>query len=594
MNNSKLVLGVIIGNRDFFPDALVGEAREDVVKLFGELRHRARSCSRPRKPSSAASRRTPTPASAPSCSAGIATRSTACSSACRTSATKRAWPTRSSWPGSTCRCSCRAIPTTSTARRRAAARLRSAARSPSATTSCRPGITFSLTTKHVCHPLDAGVPGATSQQFVAVCRVVQRAARRAARRGRRAARRVQHRPLQREDSRAPRHQRHDGRPVRNPRHRPGKLGDGDAAVQAKLDEITAYAPAPAVPAEKLVQMARLGVVLGDFDGRQRPRRDRDPVLDLRAAELRLQRLHADEHDERERSCPAPARSTSPACSRCTRCSSRRTRPAALVDWNNNYGDDEDKCVLFHCGNWAKTFLPDIKIANAPILGSTLGVENTYGALEGRTPGGPADVRPHHHRRHRRRHPRLRRRRRTDERRAEHLRQPRRRARAAAAEAAAVRLPRGLRAPRRDERIAHGAACSPRRSSNYLGWEVYHHEASRGDDMTDGSRARARNRSSIGASMLRYIMHAGAGHTGGSLSCVDILNVLYNRVLRVSPETFGDPQRDRYIQSKGHSVEALYRRAGRPRVLSGVGARNALPVPVARSSAIRRARCRASR
>src|SRR3990170_3492612 len=58
-------------------------------------------------------------------------------------------------------------------------------------------------------------------------------------------------------------------------------------------------------------------------------------------------------------------------------------------------------------------------------------------------------------------------------------------------------------------------------------------------------------------LLRYIVHAGAGHTGGSLSCVDILSVLYNRVLRVSPETFDDPCRDRYIQSKGHSVEALY-------------------------------------
>ena len=32
-------------------------------------------------------------------------------------------------------------------------------------------------------------------------------------------------------------------------------------------------------------------------------------------------------------------------------------PSALVDWNNNYGDDPDKCVFFHCGNWAKTFLP---------------------------------------------------------------------------------------------------------------------------------------------------------------------------------------------------------------------------------------------
>lgn len=58
-------------------------------------------------------------------------------------------------------------------------------------------------------------------------------------------------------------------------------------------------------------------------------------------------------------------------------------------------------------------------------------------------------------------------------------------------------------------------------------------------------------------LLRYIVHAGAGHTGGSLSCVDILNVLYNRVLRVSPESFEDPHRDRYVQSKGHSVEALY-------------------------------------
>jgi transketolase len=59
------------------------------------------------------------------------------------------------------------------------------------------------------------------------------------------------------------------------------------------------------------------------------------------------------------------------------------------------------------------------------------------------------------------------------------------------------------------------------------------------------------------SMLNAIFHAGAGHTGGGLSCLDILNVLYNRVLRVSPETFGDPNRDRYVQSKGHSVEALY-------------------------------------
>ena len=58
-------------------------------------------------------------------------------------------------------------------------------------------------------------------------------------------------------------------------------------------------------------------------------------------------------------------------------------------------------------------------------------------------------------------------------------------------------------------------------------------------------------------VLRIIKEAGAGHTGGSLSCIDILNVLYNNVLNVSPAAFADPARDRYIHSKGHSVEALY-------------------------------------
>jgi len=59
------------------------------------------------------------------------------------------------------------------------------------------------------------------------------------------------------------------------------------------------------------------------------------------------------------------------------------------------------------------------------------------------------------------------------------------------------------------------------------------------------------------SILRWIKQAGAGHTGGSLSCTDILTVLYNRILRVTPATARDAARDRYIQSKGHCVEALY-------------------------------------
>lgn len=58
-------------------------------------------------------------------------------------------------------------------------------------------------------------------------------------------------------------------------------------------------------------------------------------------------------------------------------------------------------------------------------------------------------------------------------------------------------------------------------------------------------------------LLKYIYSAKAGHTGGSLSCIDILNVLYNKVLNVDPNDFSNPDRDRYIQSKGHCVEALF-------------------------------------
>ncbi len=58
-------------------------------------------------------------------------------------------------------------------------------------------------------------------------------------------------------------------------------------------------------------------------------------------------------------------------------------------------------------------------------------------------------------------------------------------------------------------------------------------------------------------ILEIIFNSGAGHTGGSLSCVDILNVLYNSTMNINPKNYLDINRDHFIQSKGHSVEALY-------------------------------------
>ena len=58
-------------------------------------------------------------------------------------------------------------------------------------------------------------------------------------------------------------------------------------------------------------------------------------------------------------------------------------------------------------------------------------------------------------------------------------------------------------------------------------------------------------------IIEIIYNSGAGHTGGSLSCIDILNVLYNGILEITPNNFTNIERNNYIHSKGHSVEALY-------------------------------------
>lgn len=58
-------------------------------------------------------------------------------------------------------------------------------------------------------------------------------------------------------------------------------------------------------------------------------------------------------------------------------------------------------------------------------------------------------------------------------------------------------------------------------------------------------------------IIEMIFNSKSGHTGGSLSCVDILNVLYNHTMNITPENFSKIDRDHYVHSKGHSVEALY-------------------------------------
>ena len=247
------------------------------------------------------------------------------------------------------------------------------------------GIKFSLTSKHVSHPTSPGFEG-DLQKFLGVCRVVNGI--RGVRLGAVGARPGAFNTVRYSEKILERH----GISVTTIDlseiiGKANKRDVNDAAVNAKLAEIRGYAPAPGVPKEKLVQMAKMGVTLSDW-------------------------MDANHLDATAIQCWTSVQENY-GCNVCTLMSMMSEKfmpsacevdvtgvltmhamqlaggtPAALVDWNNNYADDDNKCVLFHCGNWAKSFLPDIKISTAPILGSILGVENTYGALDGRTPGGP--------------------------------------------------------------------------------------------------------------------------------------------------------------------------------------------------------------
>jgi transketolase len=76
-------------------------------------------------------------------------------------------------------------------------------------------------------------------------------------------------------------------------------------------------------------------------------------------------------------------------------------------------------------------------------------------------------------------------------------------------------------------------------------------------MPDPVTAIAAHARNIRRSSLRMAHAAGLGHPGGDLSCADILATMYFHVLRVDPHAPHDPERDRFVLSKGHASGALY-------------------------------------
>jgi len=166
-----------------------------------------------------------------------------------------------------------------------------------------------------------------------------------------------------------------------------KLADGDPKVKAKVEEIHAYVPTEGVPTPALVKMAKLGVVLNDWMAAN----DLDAMAvqcwssiqqNYGVSACGLMSMMSD------KLMPSACEVDITGAASMYALQLASGKPSALVDWNNNYANDPDKCVLFHCGNWAKSFFPDVRMAYADILATTLGPENTYGALAGRVPAGP--------------------------------------------------------------------------------------------------------------------------------------------------------------------------------------------------------------
>ncbi|MDB0033672.1 L-fucose/L-arabinose isomerase family protein [Alphaproteobacteria bacterium] len=165
------------------------------------------------------------------------------------------------------------------------------------------------------------------------------------------------------------------------------LKDDNKSVKESLAKITGYGDTTSTPSEKLLQLSRLDVVLNEFVETNK--------LDATAIQCwtSIQENYGcnvctSMSMMSENMLPSACEVDVTGTLTMYAMQLASNSPSALVDWNNNYEEDEEKCVLFHCGNWAKSFLPDLKISTAPILGSVFGEEKTHGALDGRTPASP--------------------------------------------------------------------------------------------------------------------------------------------------------------------------------------------------------------
>jgi L-fucose isomerase-like protein len=168
----------------------------------------------------------------------------------------------------------------------------------------------------------------------------------------------------------------------------GQLADNDRKVKAKLSAITQYTDTQAIPAEGLLKMAKFGTVIDQW------------MKEKQLSGTAIQCWTALE--EFFGIVPCTVMSMMSQSLLPSACEVDVTgllamyilqlasgAPSALLDWNNNFADDPDKCVLFHCSNLPKSFFTSDKMDYQEIIAGSVGKENTYGTIVGRIKPSPA-------------------------------------------------------------------------------------------------------------------------------------------------------------------------------------------------------------
>lgn len=167
-----------------------------------------------------------------------------------------------------------------------------------------------------------------------------------------------------------------------------RLADNDRGVKTKLNAIEKYVPTKSIPADKLLKMAKFGYVVDQWI--------KENDLDGTAIQCWTSL------EEFFGIVPCTLMSIMSESLVPSACEVDITgllgmyilqlaggTPSALLDWNNNYGADPDKAVLFHCSNLPKSFFKDSKMDYQEIIAGTVGKENTYGTVVGRIAPGKA-------------------------------------------------------------------------------------------------------------------------------------------------------------------------------------------------------------